>query len=171
MARQHRQSRNPAAVEHQICSAASPGAPKSPPGGISTRFAGQEERSNTGSGVRWTSRAVLDLLLQPHPDTEVARTFLTRLLGEDDVPEVIHSDKLQGGVAIRGLSVLHLVEHVQVASALGWNNLTLQSHRSTRQQERQHLGLGRRRRTQEFLALHARVSNLHPHPRATVSAR
>ncbi|BDP43343.1 hypothetical protein DAETH_33120 (plasmid) [Deinococcus aetherius] len=115
--------------------------------------------------------AVLDLLLQPHRDTQAARTFFTRLLGEYKVPEVIHTDKLWSyGAAIRELPVLHDGEHVQVASTAHCNNLTLQAHRPTWQQERQHLGFKRRRRTQEFLALHARVSNLHQHTRTTVSA-
>ena len=46
----------------------------------------------------WLRRAVdeygfvLEVLLQRHRDTEAAKTFLTRLLGEYDVPEVIHTD-------------------------------------------------------------------------------
>ncbi|MDB5045563.1 MAG: family transposase, partial [Deinococcus sp.] len=50
------------------------------------------------NGVRhWLWRAVdehgyaLDILLQRHRDTEAAKTFLTRLLGDYDVPEVIHT--------------------------------------------------------------------------------
>ncbi|GHF54559.1 putative transposase [Deinococcus metalli] len=115
--------------------------------------------------------AVLDILLQPHRDTVAARSFFSRLLGEYDVPEVIHTDKLWSyGAAIRELPVLHAVEHVQVASTARCNNLVEQSHRATRRRERQHLTFKRRRRTQEFLALHARVSNLHQHTRTTVSA-
>ncbi|BDP44425.1 hypothetical protein DAETH_43940 (plasmid) [Deinococcus aetherius] len=114
---------------------------------------------------------MLDLLFQPYRDTEAACTFFTRLLSEHQVPEVIHTDKLWSyGAAIRKLPVLHSVEHVQVASALRCNNLVEQSHRPTRQQERSQLGFKRRRRTQEFLALHARVSNLHQHTRTTVPA-
>ncbi|BDP44258.1 IS6 family transposase (plasmid) [Deinococcus aetherius] len=104
--------------------------------------------------------AVLDILLQPHRDTEAARGFFTRLLSEYDVPEVIHTDKLWSyGAALRGLPVLHIVEHVQVASTARCNNLIEQSHRPTRRQERSQLGFKRRRRTQEFLALHAQVSS------------
>ncbi|GGS07014.1 IS6 family transposase [Deinococcus sedimenti] len=115
--------------------------------------------------------AVLDILLQPHRDTVAARTFFTRLLGEFEVPEAIHTDKLWSyGAAMRALPVLHNVEHVQVVSAARCNNLIEQSHRPTRQQERSQLGFKRRERTQEFLALHARVSNLHRHTRTTVSA-
>ncbi len=37
---------------------------------------------------------VLALLLQRHRNTEAVKTFLTRLLGEYDVLEVIHTDHL-----------------------------------------------------------------------------
>ncbi|GGB82618.1 IS6 family transposase [Deinococcus soli (ex Cha et al. 2016)] len=115
--------------------------------------------------------AVLDFLLQQHRDTRAARSFFVRLLGEYDVPESIHTDKLWSyGTAIRALPVLHGVEHVQVVSAARCNNLVEQSHRPTRQQQRSQLGFKRRQITQEFLALHARVSNLHRHTRTTVSA-
>lgn len=115
--------------------------------------------------------AVLDILLQKHRDTRVAKSFFVRLLGEHRVPEVIHTDKLWSyGAALRELPVLHGVEHVQVASTARCNNLVEQSHRPTRPQERSQLGFKRRRRTQEFLDLHARVSNLHQHTRTTVSA-
>ena len=91
--------------------------------------------------------------------------------GEYDVPEVIHTDKLWSyGAALREVPVLHAVEHVQVISTARCNNLVEQSHRPTRQQERSQLGFKRRKRTQEFLALHARVSNLHRHTRTTVPA-
>ncbi|WP_264778176.1 IS6 family transposase [Deinococcus aetherius] len=130
-----------------------------------------------GGVKHWLWRAVdehgmvLDLLLQPHRDTQAARTFFTRLLSEFEVPELIHTDKFWSyGAAIRELPVLHAVEHVQVASTARCDNLIEQSHRPTRQQERQHLSFKRRRRTQEFLALHARVSNLHQHTRTTVPA-
>ncbi len=106
-----------------------------------------------GGVKHWLWRAVdeqggmLDFLLQPHRDKEAARTFFTRLLGEYDVPEVIHTDKLWSyGAAIRELPVLRDAEHVQVVSTARCNNLTLQSHRPTRQQEQQQLGFKRRRR-------------------------
>ena len=115
--------------------------------------------------------AVLDVLLQEHRDTEAAKTFFTRLLREYDVPQAIHTDKLWSyGAAIRELPVLHGVEHVQVVSSARCNNLVEQSHRPTRQRERQQIGFKRRRRTQEFLALHARTANLHRQTRTTVSA-
>ena len=115
--------------------------------------------------------AVLDILLQEHRDTEAAKTFFTRLLGEYDVPETIHTDMLWSyGAAIRELSVLHGVEHVQVVSSARCNNLIEQSHRATRPQERSQIGFKRRTRTQEFLGLHARTSNLHRHTRTTIPA-
>lgn len=40
---------------------------------------------------------VLDLLLKLHRNTQAAKTFLTRLLGEDVIPEVIHTDGLRSG--------------------------------------------------------------------------
>ena len=114
--------------------------------------------------------AVLDILLQEHRDTEAAKTFFARLLGEYDVPEAIHTDKVWSyGAAIRELPVLHAVEHVQVVSSARCNNLIEQSHRPTRQQERSQIRFKRRTRTQEFLALHARTSNLHRQTRTTVS--
>ena len=143
------------------------------------------------------SGAVLDILLQEHRDTGAAKSFFVRLLGEYNAPEVIHTDKLWSyGAAIRELPVLHTVEHVQVISTARCNNLVeqragpireewrpsgrpfttrvpfcpRQAHRPTRQQERSQLGFKRRRRAQEFLSLHARVSNLHCHTRTTVPA-
>ncbi|WP_019588802.1 IS6 family transposase, partial [Deinococcus apachensis] len=74
--------------------------------------------------------AVLDVLLQPHRDTQAARVFFTRLLGEDATPEVIHTDQLWSyGAAIRELPVLQQVGHIRVASTERWNNLIEQSHR------------------------------------------
>jgi len=70
--------------------------------------------STTG---RWRavddSGAVLGLLRQARRDTQAAKTFLGRLFVNDDVPEVIHTDKLWSDrVAIRERPVLHSVEHV-----------------------------------------------------------
>jgi len=115
--------------------------------------------------------AVLDILLQPHRDTQAAKTFFEKLLVNNHVPDVIHTDKLWSyGAAIRALPVLHGVEHLQVISSARCNNLIEQSHRPTREQERSQLGFKKSRRTQEFLALHARVSNIHQHTRTTVTA-
>ena len=106
-----------------------------------------------------------------HRDTEAAKTFLARLLGEYHVPETICTDKLASyGAAIRDLSALQEVDHQQVISTARCNNLIEQSHRPTRQQERGQLGFKKIKRTQEFLNLHARVTNLHRHTRTTVPA-
>ena len=66
---------------------------------------------------------MLDILLQRHRDTEAAKTFLTRLLGEYDVPEVIHTDQLRSyGAAIREIPSLVDVDHQQVISAARCTN-------------------------------------------------
>ncbi len=115
--------------------------------------------------------AVLDILLQHHRDAHAANTFFERLLVNYDVPDVIHTDKLWSyGAAIRAFPVLHSVNHVQVISTARCHNLTLQSHRPTRQQERSQIGFKNSRRAQESLALHARVSNLQQHTRTPVPA-
>ena len=114
---------------------------------------------------------MLDILLQRHRNTEAAKTFLTRLLGEYDVPAVIHTDGLWSyGGAIREIPSLADVDHQQVISTARCNNLIEQSHRPTRRQERQQLGFRRRKRTQEFLNMHARIENLHHHTRTSVPA-
>ena len=76
------------------------------------------------------------LLLQRHRDTEAAVTFLTRLLGEYDVPEIIHTDQLRSdGAAIRTLPNLANVDHQQVISTVRCNNMIEQEHRATRRKE------------------------------------
>jgi hypothetical protein len=60
---------------------------------------------------------VLDILLQRHRDTEAAKTFLTRVLCEHDVPEVIHTEQLRScGATIREIPSLVNVDHQQVIS-------------------------------------------------------
>jgi putative transposase len=137
-----------------------------------------DEVCTTVDGVRhWLWRAVdehgfvLEVLLQRHRDTEAAKTFLTRLLGEYNVPEVIHTDQLGSyGAAIREISSLADVDHQEVISKARCNNIIEQEHRSTRRQERSQQGFRRRKRAQEFLSLHARMTNLHHHSRTSVSA-
>jgi len=128
-------------------------------------------------GVRhWLWRAVdehgfvLDILLQRHQDTDAAKTFLTRLLSEYDVPERIFTDKLASyGAVIREITSLAEVDHQQVISTARCNNMIEQSHRPTRRQERQQLGFKRSKRAQAFRSLHARIGNLHHHTRTSVS--
>ncbi|WP_428194407.1 IS6 family transposase [Deinococcus saxicola] len=137
-----------------------------------------DEICTTVDGLRhWLWRAtdehgfVLDILLQQHRDRGAAKTFLTRLLGEHDVPEVIHTDQLRSyGAAIREIPSLADVDHQQVISTARCNNVIKQEHRSTRRQERSQQGFKRRKRAQEFLELHARITNLHHHSRTSVSA-
>ncbi|WP_084045272.1 IS6 family transposase [Deinococcus hopiensis] len=137
-----------------------------------------DERCVQIAGVKhWLWRAVdehgnvLVHLLQEHRDTEAAKSFFVRLLGQHNVPKVIHTDKLWSyGAVLRELPVLHVVEHIRVVSTARCNTIVEQSHRPTRQQERAQLGFKRRQRTQELLALHARVSNLHRHTRTTTPA-
>ena len=90
-----------------------------------------DEVCTSVDGVRhWLWRAVdehgfvLEVLLQRHRNTEAAKTFLTRLLGEYDAPEVIHTDQLRSyGAAIRELPSLINVDHQQVISTARCNNL------------------------------------------------
>ncbi|GGO29952.1 putative transposase [Deinococcus humi] len=114
---------------------------------------------------------MLDIVVQAQRDTEAAQSFLTRLPGEYAVPEAIHTDHLRSdGAAIQEPPVLHGVEHHEVASTAHCNNLTLQSHRPTRRQERSQLGFKRPERAQECLKRHARITNVHQHTRTTVPA-
>jgi len=137
-----------------------------------------DEMCTSVNGVRhWVWRAVdeygfvLDILLQRHRDTEAAKTFLMRMLGKYDVPEVIHTDQLRSyGAAIREIPSLVNVDHQQVISTARCNNIIEQSHRPTRRQERSQQGFRRRKRAQEFLNLHARITNLYHHSRTSVSA-
>ena len=76
---------------------------------------------------------MLDILIQRHRDTEAAKTLLIRLLGEYDVPEVIHTDQLRSyGAAIREIPSLINVDHLQVIFTARCNNLIEQSHRLTK---------------------------------------
>ena len=115
------------------------------------------ERTRMSTPARWRAvdeyGFVLDIFLQRHRDTEAAKTFLTRLLGEYDVPEVIHTDQLRSyGAAIREIPSLVNVDHQQVISTARCNNIIEQSHRPTRRQERSQQGFRRRKRVQEFLS-------------------
>lgn len=130
-----------------------------------------------GGVTHWLWRAIdehgamLDVLLQRHRDTEAARSFFQRLLSEYDVPDTVCTDKLASyGAAIRELPTLEDVDHQQVISTARCNNLIEQSHRPTRRQERAQLGFRQVKRTQGFLDLHARITNLHGSTRSTISA-
>ena len=67
---------------------------------------------------------VLEILLQRHRYTEAAKTFLIRLLGEYDVPEVIHTDQLRSyGAAIQEIPSLINANHQQVIPTARYNNM------------------------------------------------
>jgi len=96
---------------------------------------------------------------------------MMRLLAEYDVPDTICTDQLRSyGAAIREIPSLINVDHQQVISTARCNNLLEQEHRATWRQERSQQGFRRRERAQEFLNLHARITNLHHHSRTSVSA-
>ncbi len=131
------------------------------------------------SGVtHWLWRAVnehgdvLDVFLQKERDTRAAKRFFRRLLDEQDVPEQTITDGLRSyGAALRDVAELGATEHLRVSAAERQNNLIEQSHRPTREQERQQRGFKDMRRAQRFLFTHAEVSNLFRHSRARTPAQ
>lgn len=103
-----------------------------------------EMRVVVGGVVHWLWRAinehgdVLDVLLQENRDTSAAKRFFRRLIDDHDLPERIVTDRLRSyGAAIREVPELSASEHVSVSAAERQNNLIEQSHRATRDQERQ----------------------------------
>ncbi len=115
---------------------------------------------------------MLDVLLQEHRDTGAAKRFFGRLVEDRDLPERIVTDGLRSyGAALRELPELGASEHVTVSAAERQNNLIEQSHRPTREQERQQRGFRTAFRTQRFLFTHAEVSNLFRHTRGRTPAR
>ncbi len=131
-----------------------------------------------GGKTHWLWRAVdqdgfvLDILLQEHRDTEAAKTFFEKLLdGLKYVPKKIVTDKLRSyAAALRELSEFEGVEHILVRAAARQNNLIEQSHRPTREQERQQRCFCSPPGAQRFLSVHARVSNLFRLPGHRLSA-
>ncbi len=106
-----------------------------------------EVRVVMGGVVHWLWRAVnehgevLDVLLQQHRDTSAAKRFFRRLIDDYELPERIVSDGLRSyGAALRELPELDATEHTRVSAAERQNNLIEQSHRPTRDQERQQRG-------------------------------
>jgi putative transposase len=137
-----------------------------------------EMRVVLGGITHWLWRAVneygevLDVLLQKRRDTGAATRFFRRLIDDQELPERIVSDGLRSyGAALRELSELGTSEHVMVSAAERQNNLIEQSHRPTRDQERQQRGFRDMHHTQRFLFTHAEVSNLFRHTRARTPAR
>jgi putative transposase len=137
-----------------------------------------EMRVVLGGVTHWLWRAVneygdvLDVLLQEHRDTGAAKRFFRRLIDDQELPECIVTDGLSSyGAALRELPELRATDHVTVSAAERQNKLIEQSHRPTRDQERQQKGFRTAPRTQAFLFTHAEVSNLFRHTRARAPAR
>lgn len=113
-----------------------------------------EMRVVVGGVVHWLWRAVneygevMDVLLQENRDTGAAKRFFRRLIDDQELPERIVTDGLRSyGAAIKELPELAATEHVTVSALKRQNNLIEQSHRPTRDQERQQRGFRTVRRT------------------------
>lgn len=126
-----------------------------------------EMRVVVGGVVHWLWRAVneygevMDVLLQEHRDTGAAKRFFRRLLDHHEIPERVVTDGLRShGAAIRETPELTATCHVTVSAGERQNNLIEQSHRPTREQERQQRNFRGLRHTQRFLFTHAGVANL-----------
>lgn len=137
-----------------------------------------EVRVVIGGAAHWLWRAinehgeVLDVLLQEKRDTGAAQRFFQRLIDNQELPEWILTDGLRSyGAALRRLPELSASEHVTVSAAERQNNLIEQSHRPTREQERQQRNSRDVPRAQGFLYTHAEVSNLFRLTRTGVPAR
>jgi len=136
-----------------------------------------EMRIMLGGVTHWLWRAVnehgevLDVLLQKTRCKDAAKRCLQRLLDEQDVPEQIVTDGLRSyGAAIRETPELGRALHVKVSAAERQNNLIEQSHRPTRDRERQQRGFRSLERAQAFLFTHAEVGNLFRYTRARTAA-
>lgn len=126
-----------------------------------------EMRVVVGGTTHWLWRSVnehgdvLDVLLQENRDTGAAKRFFRRLIDDHELPERIVTDGLRSyGAALREVPELGTSEHVTVSAAERQNNRIEQSHRPTREQERQQRGFRTAPRAQRFLFAHAEVSNL-----------
>jgi putative transposase len=131
-----------------------------------------------GGVVRWLWRAVnehgevLDVLLQRTRCKKAAKRCLQRLLDEQDIPEQIVTDGLRSyGAAIRETPELSCTLHVRVSAAERQNDLIEQSHRPTRDRERQQRGFRSLERAQAFLFTYAKVGNLFRHTCTRTIAR
>lgn len=131
-----------------------------------------------GGVVRWLWRAVneygdvLDVFLQEHRDTGAAKRFFRRLIDDQELPERIVTDGLRSyGAAIKEVPELDASEHITVSAAERQNNLIEQSHRSTREQERQQRGFRGSKRAQGFLMTHTEINGLFHCARASTPAR
>ena len=115
---------------------------------------------------------VLDVLLQEYRDPSAAKRFFHRLIDDQELPERIVTDGLRSyGAALRELPELGATDHITVSAAERQNNLIEQSHRPTRDQERQQRGFRIAPRTQGFLFAHAEVNHLFRHTRTRIPAQ
>jgi putative transposase len=137
-----------------------------------------EMRVVLGGATHWLWRAVnehgevLEVLLQDHRDTDAAKRFFRRLVDDQELPERIVSDGLRSyGAAIREVPDLGAAEHITVSAAERQSNLVEQSHRPTREQERQQRGFRSVRRAQRFLFTHAEITDLFRCTRARTPAQ
>jgi putative transposase len=90
---------------------------------------------------------------------------------QQDIPEQVVTDELRSyGAAIRETPELSSTLHITVSAAERQNNLIEQSHRPTRDTERQKRNFRSLERTQAFLFTHAEVGNLFRHTRARTRA-
>jgi putative transposase len=128
--------------------------------------------------VHWLWRAfnehgeVLDVLLQKTRCKQADKRCLQRLLDEQGIPEQVVTDGLRSyGAAIRETPELSCALHIRVSAAEHQNNLIEQSHRPTRDGERQPRGFWGLERAQAFLFTHAEVGNLFRYTRARTIAR
>ncbi len=136
-----------------------------------------EMRVVVGGEIRWLWRAVnehgdvLDVLLQENRDTGAAKRFFRRLIDDHEPPERIVTDGLRSyGAALKDLPELEASEHVTVSALKRQNNLIEQSHRPTREQERQQRNFRGSKRAQGFLFTHTEVHSLFHHARASTPA-
>ena len=116
-----------------------------------------EMRVAVGGVVHWLWRAVnehgevLDVLMQKERDTGAAKRLFRRLLDGQDVPERIVTDGLRSySAALRDVPELSAADHATVSAAERQNNLLEQSHRPTREQERQQQGFRSMHYAQKF---------------------
>ncbi len=117
-------------------------------------------------------RVAMDVLRRENRDTGAAKRFFRRLIDDQGIPERVVSDGLRSyGAAIRETPELDTTEHVTVSAAERQNNLIGQSHRPTRDQERQQRGSRTVPRTQALLFTHAEVGDLRRDTRARTPAQ
>ena len=136
-----------------------------------------EMRVVIGGVVHWLWRAinehgdVLEVLLQKHRDTRAAKRFFTRLIEENELPQDIITDGLRSyEAALKELPELATSSHVKVSAEERQNNLIEQSHRPTRDQERQHRGFRSFTRTQGFLFTHTEINHLFRNTKSQTTA-